>query len=161
MAKGLTGAHIPLGAVCVSRKVAAHFDTRLLETGLTYSGHPLACAAGNAAIKAYEDEGLVERSARLGEWMLERLHAMRAGRAAIGDVRGLGLFAVLEMNAMEGETSPRSFPHPVPWLKQLARSALQRGASVAVRGNLLILCPPLLIEPRDLDWGLSVIETLL
>jgi taurine---2-oxoglutarate transaminase len=161
MAKGLTGAHIPLGAVCLSREIAAHFDTHLLETGLTYSGHPLACAAGNAAIRAYEEEGLVERSSRLGDWMLERLRGMQAKRADIGDVRGLGLFAVLEMDSSDGGSLPQPLPHPLPRLKQLAQAALQRGVSVAVRGNLLILCPPLLIEQHDLDWGLSVIESLL
>ena len=62
LAKGLTGAHIPLGAVVLSREVAARLENEMLPTGLTYCGHPLACAAGVAALQAYEDEGLIERS---------------------------------------------------------------------------------------------------
>ncbi len=158
MAKGLTGAHIPLGALCVSGKVASYFDDRPLETGLTYSGHPLACSAGLAALRAYEEENLIERASRQGEWMFDRLRAIQSRHAVIGDVRGLGLFAVLEMNAND---HPLVFPQPLPWLKDLAHKALGQGVSVAVRGNLMILSPPLTIETQDLEWGLSVIEKLL
>jgi taurine--2-oxoglutarate transaminase len=154
LAKGITGAHIPLGAVCVSKQVAAYFDDHLLETGLTYSGHPLACAAGVAAMRAYADEGLIERAASLGEWMFERLRQVQDRHACIGDVRGLGLFAIVEMKEF-------AFPQALPWLKRVQRDALKQGVSVAMRGNMLILCPPLVIEQSDLEWGLSVIDGLL
>ena len=154
LAKGITGAHIPLGAVCVSNSVAAYFDDHLLETGLTYSGHPLACAAGVAALKAYADEGLIERAAGLGDWMMGWLRQLQTRHECIGDVRGAGLFAVVEMKAF-------SFPQPLPWLRRLQREALQRGVSVAMRGNMLILCPPLVVEQVDLEWGLAIIEELL
>ncbi len=160
MAKGLTGAHVPLGAVCVSAKLADHFDHRLLETGLTYSGHPLACAAGAAALQAYEDEGLVERAAKQEAWLFERLRAMQAGHPVIGDVRGSGLFAVLEMGNKNGAALP-PFPQPLPWLRQVANDALKSGVNVAVRGNLMLICPPLVIEQNDLEWGLAAIERLL
>ncbi len=161
MAKGLTGAHIPLGAVCASSRIASHFDDHVLETGLTYGGHPLACAAGLAALQAYEDEGLVEQAIRKGYLMFERLREIQAGHAIIGDIRGLGLFAVLEMDeSIRGRPTP-PFPQPLPWLKQLASDALELGVNVAVRGNLMIVCPPLVIAQHDLDWGLSVIEGLL
>jgi taurine--2-oxoglutarate transaminase len=161
MAKGLTGAHIPLGAVCVSSRVAEYFDDHLLETGLTYSGHPLACAAGVAAIQAYEDEKLIERARKIGSWMFGQLHDLHARHQIIADVRGLGLFAVLEMDDSGGGSPAPPFPRPLPWLKVLARTALERGVNVAVRGNLLILCPPLVIDQTDLESGLSVIESLL
>jgi taurine--2-oxoglutarate transaminase len=154
LAKGLTGAHMPLGAICVAERVAAHFDEHTLETGLTYSGHPLACAAGVAAIQAYEQERLIDRAAQLGAWMFERLRAMQSRHSCIGDVRGLGLFACVEM-------TENTFPQPLPWLKALARAALQQGVSVAVRGNLMFICPPLVIEQPDLAWGLSLIDKLL
>ena len=167
MAKGLTGAHIPLGAVCVSAKVASYFNNHLLETGLTYSGHPLACAAGVAAIQAYQDEGLIARSRELGDWMLQHLRAMQARHPAIGDVRGLGLFAVVEFTeTIRDEETRRGasvlpFPTPLPWLRRMSRDAREQGVSLATRGNLLILCPPLVIESADLEWGLSVIDHLL
>ena len=70
LAKGITGAHVPLGAVVVNQRVADYFDDHLLESGLTYSGHPLACAAGVAAIDAYESENLIQRSRELGAWLM-------------------------------------------------------------------------------------------
>ena len=78
LAKGLTGAHLPLGAVVMSENVARHLETQMLFTGLTYCGHPLACAAGLAAVRAYEDEKLIERSRRLGGEMFARIKAPSA-----------------------------------------------------------------------------------
>jgi taurine--2-oxoglutarate transaminase len=154
LAKGITGAHVPLGAVCVSRQVAAFFDQRLLETGLTYSGHPLACAAGVAALKAYQDEQLIERAAELGEWMFQQLSALQAAHPCIGDVRGAGLFAVIEMREY-------AFPAPLAWLKRLQAAALERGVSLAVRGNMIVLSPPLVISKEDLQLGIACIAELL
>jgi taurine--2-oxoglutarate transaminase len=154
LAKGITGAHVPLGAVCVSSDVASYFDQRLLETGLTYSGHPLACAAGVAALQAYQDEQLIERAARLGEWMFGQLRELQARHACIGDVRGAGLFAVIEMKEY-------AFPASLPWLKQLQAAALERGISLAVRGNMIVLSPPLVISQADLQQGIACIDELL
>src|SRR5215469_12443533 len=98
LAKGLTGAHLPLGAVVLSSRIAARLEHERLMTGLTYCGHPLACAAGVAALESYLDEDLIERSRRLGAAMLGELRRMQQRHAAIGDVRGgQGLFAVLEL----------------------------------------------------------------
>jgi taurine---2-oxoglutarate transaminase len=154
LAKGLTGAHIPLGAVCLSKQVAAWFDRRVLETGLTYSGHPLACAAGVAAIQALQSEDLIARAASLGDWLFNRLEDMQRRHACIGDVRGLGLFAVVEMKEYQ-------FPQPLAWLKCLQRDALQQGVSVAMRGNMLFICPPLVISQVDLESGMAQIDGLL
>ena len=121
LAKGLTGAHIPLGAVVLSAEVAAKLEHQMLNTGLTYCGHPLSCAAGVAAIQAYEEEGLIRRSRTLGAWMFERLRAMQARHAVIGDVRGgHGLFAVLELVRDRATREPlRPWPEVHPALKSL------------------------------------------
>src|SRR5205807_5927791 len=98
LAKGLTGAHLPLGAVVMNENVARRLETQMLFTGLTYFGHPLGCAAGLAAIRAYEDEKLIERSRRLGGAMLLELKGLQRQRRLIGDVRGgHGLFAIVEL----------------------------------------------------------------
>ncbi len=95
LAKGLTGAHLPLGAVVVSAAVADRLEHEMLYTGLTYCGHPLSCAAGVAAVAAYEDERLIERSRQLGAALFAQLQGLQARHAVIGDVRGgEGLFAV-------------------------------------------------------------------
>jgi taurine---2-oxoglutarate transaminase len=98
LAKGLTGALLPLGAVVVNETIARRLETEMLFTGLTYCDHPLSCAAGLAAICAYEDENLIERSRRLGSAMFLELKRPQEQHRLIGDVRGgHGLFAVIEV----------------------------------------------------------------
>src|SRR5207247_9158712 len=97
-AKGLTASHLPLGAVLVNENVSRHLESQMLFTGLTYCGHPLARAAGMAAIRAYEDEKLIERSRRLGAAMFGESKRLHQRHRLIGDVRGgHGLFAVIEL----------------------------------------------------------------
>jgi taurine--2-oxoglutarate transaminase len=163
LAKGLTGAHLPLGAVVLSSEVAARLEHERLQTGLTYCGHPLSCAAGLAALQAYEDEGLVERSRPLGARMLAELVAMQSRVPAIGDVRGgHGLFAVVELVKDRTSREPVSpWPHTHPSLETLVRRAREEGVSFAVRGNLVLLAPPLVIGEKDLRDALALLERLL
>jgi taurine--2-oxoglutarate transaminase len=163
LAKGLTGAHLPLGAVVLSAEVAAKLEHQMLYTGLTYCGHPLACAAGVAAVQAYEDEGLIERSRALGAAMFQELLAFQQRHAVIGDVRGgHGLFAVLELVRDRATREPLStWPSLHPALKQLAAAALEAGVSFAVRGNLILLAPPLVITEAELGRALALLDQLL
>jgi taurine---2-oxoglutarate transaminase len=154
LAKGITGAHVPLGAVVVNKRVADYFDDHLLESGLTYSGHPLACAAGVAAIDAYESENLIQRSRELGGWLMSRLQEMKSRLPIIGDIRGQGLFAIVEL-------AQPSWPQTLPMLKKFVSEGRQRGISFAVRGNLIVISPPLVIAQEDLAHGLDVMEELL
>ena len=163
LAKGLTGAHVPLGAVVLSRDVASRLEHQMLYTGLTYCGHPLACAAGVAAVHAYEDEHLIERSRTLGAWLFRELQAMQRRHPVIGDVRGgHGLFAVLELVRKRDTREPlRPWPDVHPSLRALVARALEAGVSFAVRGNLILLAPPLVIEERDLREALDLLDRLL
>jgi taurine--2-oxoglutarate transaminase len=163
LAKGLTGAHVPLGAVVLSARVADALERTMLYTGLTYCGHPLACAAGVAALKAYDDEHLIERSRRLGAVLRRELDTLSARHAVIGDVRGGdGLFAVVEL-----VRDRRSRAEIAPWpqthrsLKMLVDRAREAGVSFATRGNLIIIAPPLVIEERDLADAVSLLDRLL
>jgi taurine--2-oxoglutarate transaminase len=163
LAKGLTGAHLPLGAVVISARVAAAIDELFFASGLTYCGHPLCCAAGVAAVEAYEREGLVERSRRLGRHMAGRLVSMAEELPVIGDVRGgRGLFAVVELVADRATRAPISpWPQTHPLLAALVEAGLEHGVSFAVRGNLVLLAPPLVIAEDDLDRALDLLERLL
>ena len=160
LAKGITGAHMPLGAVVVSKPIADYFDDHLLESGLTYSGHAIACAAGIAAIDAYEDEKLIQRSRELGDWMQRRLREMQSRLPIIGDVRGQGLFAIVELVKPGTHEMLSSWPQTAPELKTLVNEGRKRGVSFAVRGNLIVLSPPLVIRQGDLAHGLEVMEEL-
>ena len=163
LAKGLTGAHIPLGAVILAREVAAKLEHRMLNTGLTYCGHPLACAAGVAAIAAYQDEKLIERSRVLGGVMLRRLRAMREQHAVVGDVRGAkGLFAIVELVKNRQTREPLApWPAVHPSMTRFVTAARERGVSFAVRGNLIILAPPLVIGENELELALDTMNALL
>ena len=163
LAKGLTGAHVPLGAVVVSAAVAQRLESQMLNTGLTYCGHPLACAAGLAAMAAYEEEKLIERSRRLGGQMLKSVQAMQARLPCIGDVRGgHGLFVVIELVRDRMTREPLAdWPLVAPALKHLVKRGLAAGVSFAIRGNLILLAPPLLIEESELADALALLERLL
>lgn len=163
LAKGLTGAHVPLGAVLVSRRVCDQLDSRMLEAGLTYCGHPLSCAAGVAAVDAYANERLIERSAELGATLRAQLEALRQRHPCVGDVRGDGLFQVIELVADGASRMPLAAwngtgDNPV---KRLVAQARQRGVCFAARGNLVILAPPLVISRTDLDSAVELLDELL
>lgn len=163
LAKGLTGAHLPLGAAVLSAELYARLADQMLYTGLTYCGHPLACAAGLAAVRAYEDEQLIERSRRLGAAMFTELKAMQSRHPVIGDVRGgHGLFAVIELVADRASREPLApWPQAPAALTALIEAAMADGVSLAARGNLLILAPPLVIEETALAHALDLIDRLL
>jgi taurine--2-oxoglutarate transaminase len=163
LAKGLTGAHVPLGAVVLAGHVAAKLEHTFLSTGLTYAGHPLACAAGVAALAAYRDERLIERSRALGAVMLRRLRHMQTAHAVIGDVRwGGGLFAIVELVSDRGTRAPLApWPRVHGSLQAFVARGRECGVSFAVRGNLIILAPPLVILENDLQLGLDIMDRLL
>lgn len=162
LAKGLTGAHVPLGAVVLSARVAAGLEDEMLYTGLTYCGHPLACAAGVAALQAYADENLIARSRSLGRQLYDALLGLQRRHPVIGDVRGGdGLFAVIELVADRASRAPLApWPALPAGLRELSRRALAAGLSIATRGNLIILAPPLVIAERDLTDALDVLDRL-
>jgi taurine--2-oxoglutarate transaminase len=163
LAKGLTGAALPLGAIVLSASIASAVEHEMLFTGLTYCGHPLCCAAGVAALEAYADEGLIERSRRLGATMKRELDAMSSRHPVIGDVRGgHGLFAVVELVRDRVTREPLApWPQGVPELGSLVAEAMDHGVSFATRGNLILLAPPLVIEERELADALSLLDRML
>jgi len=163
LAKGLTGAVLPLGAVVLSADMAARVEDKMLNAGLTYCGHPMSCAAGLAAISAYEEEKLIERSRSLGKSLYASLVALQSRHAVIGDVRGgHGLFAVLELVA-DRETQAMHLPWPAtpPQLKALVAEAMAQGVSFATRGNLILLAPPLVIGEEELTDAIVLLDRLL
>jgi taurine--2-oxoglutarate transaminase len=163
LAKGLTASHLPLGAVVVSRDLAEELENEMLYTGLTYCGHPLACAVGLAALETYEDENLIERSRALGARLHAELRAMQERVDVIGDVRGgHGLFAIVELVRDRATREPVSpWPESHPSLTAFVDRAREEGVSFAIRGNLIVLAPPLVIEEEDLTDALAVMERLL
>jgi taurine--2-oxoglutarate transaminase len=163
LAKGLTGAAIPLGAVVMSAAVARRIEHQMFYGGLTYCGHPLACAAGLAAIESYREERLIERSRTLGSRMFQELQRLQGRHSVIGEVRGgHGLFAIVELVADRTTRAPLApWPQQGEALRALLQAALAEGVSFGSRGNLLILAPPLVIDEADLTAALSLLDRLL
>ena len=163
LAKGLTGAALPLGAIVVSRKLAARVENEMLYTGLTYCGHPLCCAAGVAAVEAYDADGLIERSRTLGAELRRAVDDLATRHPVIGDVRGgHGLFVVIELVRDRGTREPLApWPQGAPGLSALVRDALAEGVSFATRGNLILLAPPLVISDRELADAVSLLDRLI
>ncbi len=162
LAKGLTGAHLPLGAVVVNSEVNKKLSSQMLYTGLTYCGHPLSCAAGMAAVRAYEEENLIERSAQLGKYMFDMLKNIQAKYDIVGDVRGEGLFAILEFVKDKKSKQPICNWHETSSeIKSLILEAREQGVSFANRANILILSPPLVIPEKDLEMSMEVLDKLI
>jgi taurine---2-oxoglutarate transaminase len=163
MAKGLTSSYVPLGAVTVSEPIARHFDDRVLYAGLTYAGHPLACAAGVAAVEVYEEEGLIDRARELGVFLRQRLLAMQDRHPCIGEVRSIGLFAVLELVKDRESRDPLS-PLYGPQTAEVARivpACRAKGVDIMTRFNWVFITPPLVISQEDLAWGLDILDEVL
>ncbi|HLY25348.1 MAG TPA: aminotransferase class III-fold pyridoxal phosphate-dependent enzyme [Aggregatilineales bacterium] len=163
MAKGLTSGYMPLGATIVTEEVASYFDTHPLVVGGTYSSHALACAAGLACVEVYEEEGLIENSARLGEVLAQGLEDLKAEHPSVGDVRGLGLFHVIELVKNRDSRAPMSefnqaLTEP---MKQVSAFMLSKGFYAFVRWNMIFAAPPLIINEQQLQESLSILNEAL
>ena len=165
LAKALTSGYIPLGAAMVSEEISNYFEDKFLYAGLTFAGHDLACAAGVATLEAYEEENLIENSKTLGEHMQKRLQEMQKHHPSVGDVRGLGLYQVVEL-VRSRTTKERLAPwtphgRSAPVISNILKSALSKGVSFSARWNYLFLAPPLIITQQELDKGLDILDELL
>ena len=158
-AKGLTSGYMPLGAVVVSDKIAEYFETHMLWGGLTYSGHPVSCAAASANLRLYEEEHIFENVETQGAYLAERLEAMRRTYACVGDVRYKGLFSVIELVKDKATKEPLApYAGTSPEMGQLAGYLKSQHVYAFMRFNMLWVCPPLVITQAELRMGLDIIE---
>jgi len=160
LAKGLTSGYVPLGAVVVSEEIADYFGENPLWCGLTYSGHALGCAAGIANIEVYRNERLIERAAAMGEILQQGLEQLKEKHPSIGGIRGTGLHFVIDL-VQDRETreplSPFNQPLSAP-MQEVARIFRNEGLSTFVRWNWIFCAPPLVINERQIEEGLSIIS---
>jgi beta-alanine--pyruvate transaminase len=147
MAKGLTNAAVPMGAVAVSRTihdtvVEGGPDGIELFHGYTYSGHPLAAAAGIASLDLYRDEGLFERAADLSGYWEQAVHSLNGKRHVI-DVRNIGIVAGIELEPRPGAPGKRAM--------ELFHKCFDAGLLIRVTGDIIALSPPLILEKAHID----------
>ena len=167
-AKGVTCGYVQLGGVAVSSKIAEYFDDHLLSCGLTYSGHPLACAAGVACVNYYTKANILDNVNKVGKVLGEELESLKEKHACVGDVRYIGLFSCVELvkdkATKEALVSYGSDPNGV--MPKIVGMLKQKGFMTYSHENMIFVCPPLIIteeqlkeEMVKLDEVLSVVDT--
>lgn len=165
-AKGVNSGYVPLGGVVMSDAIAAIFDEKAYPGGLTYSGHPLACAPGVATFKVFERDGILAHVRDLGARVVEpALQAMLEAHPSVGEVRGRGLFWAIELVTNKETREPLV---PFNAAGEAARPMMEIVAALKARGiwpmvnnNRIHICPPLIITEDELRTGLAAIDEVL
>lgn len=162
-AKGVTCGYVQLGGVVVSNEIAAYFDDNLLSCGLTYSGHPLACAAGVACVNYYEDANILSNVNSVGKVLGEKLEEMKASHPCVGDVRYIGLFSAVEL-VKDKETKEPLVPYgkdPKGIMGKIIGELKERKFMTYSHENMILVSPPLIITKEQLEEELAKLEEVL
>jgi taurine--2-oxoglutarate transaminase len=165
VAKGINSGYVPLGAMIIRDEIADWVRDKYFAGGLTYSGHPLACAAAVTSIQTFQEEGIVEHSAAMGPEFERRLRGLQERHPSIGDVRGLGCLWGLEL-VKSRETRESLVPfnaagQELAPVARMAQAALDGGLYLMTRWNIVMVCPPLNITTEELDEGIAILDEAL
>jgi len=159
MAKGLTSAYVPLGAVGMRRSVADYFKDKVFYGGLTYNSHPLGCAAALATIAVYEEDNLIARAKTMGVSMAKRLADLKTTHPCVGDVRSMGLFGLVELVRNRTTMEPLApFNGTSPEMQALGKFFREEGLYTFVRWNTFFTNPPLCITEAELAEAFAIID---
>lgn len=161
MAKGLTCGYLPFGCLMVSDKIAAKFDDNVLALGLTYSAHPVSCAAALATLKIYEDDGLIENAAAMGKYIEQRVEEMKIEHPSIGEFRNTGLLGCIELVKNRVTKEPmapfNAKPDEMTVMNKVAAKIKELGMYTFVRWNYIFIAPPLCVTKEQVEEGLKII----
>jgi taurine--2-oxoglutarate transaminase len=165
VAKGINSGYVPLGAMVVREPIAEWVRDKYFAGGLTYSGHPLACASAIASIEAFEEEGIVEHAAELGGVFADELRGLQERHPSVGEVRGLGCFWGVEL-VRDRETREPLVPFNATGeafapMAGVAKAALDRGLYLMTHWNVIMVVPPLTITREELDEGVGILDEAL
>jgi taurine--2-oxoglutarate transaminase len=165
LAKGINSGYIPLGAMVVREPIADWVRDKYFAGGLTYSGHPLACASAIASIEAFKEEGIVENAAEMGGVFADQLRTLEERHPSIGEVRGLGCFWGVEL-VKDRETREPLVPFNATGeafapVARVAKAALERGLYLMTHWNVIMVCPPLTITRDEIEEGIMILDEAL
>ena len=162
-AKGVNSGYLPLGGVVINATIAETFANRVYPGGLTYSGHPLACASAVAAITAMEDEKIVENAKYIGDEVLAPgLAALTEKHQVIGDVRGVGVFWALELVSNRATKEPLApYGGSSPAMNELVAACRREGLLPFVNFNRLHVVPPCIVTKDEVNEGLARLDRAL
>ena len=157
MAKGLTSGTIPMGAVAVDKKIYEAFmqgpeNAIELFHGYTYSGHPVAAAAGLATLDIYKEEGLFDRTKELAPYWEQGLHSLK-GLPHVIDLRNIGLIGAIEMEGISGKPTARAF--------DAFLQCYEKGLLIRTTGDIIALSPPLIVSKSQIDEIFSTLATVI
>jgi len=162
MAKGMTSAYLPLGAVAISEKISKTLDKEMIYCGLTYSAHPVCCAAAYATLEVYKEQNLIENAFAMGKILKTELEKIKNRHACVGDVRSIGLFGCLELVKNRNTKEPIN---PKQYSKEISKRLMARGLYCPVGSMQPIMfieiVPPLIINEDQLREGLEIIDKVL
>ncbi|MCK6581991.1 MAG: aminotransferase class III-fold pyridoxal phosphate-dependent enzyme [Anaerolineales bacterium] len=162
MAKGLTSAYAPLGAVAMKPEIAAAFDEHAFESGLTYTSHPISLAAAVANIQAMREDKVVEHAAGLGGVLRRMLSDLGEAHPSVGEVRSIGLFGILEL-VKDRETKEPMAPWngSSPEMTAFRKYCLDHGLFLYTHWHTVLIIPPLIINEKELMEGMTVLDEAL
>ena len=162
MAKGLTCGYLPFGCLMVSDKIAAKFDDTVLALGLTYSAHPVSCAAALETLKIYEDDKLIENTVAMEKYLNTRIEDLKKKHPSIGDWRNTGLLGCLELVKNRTTKEPmapfNAKPDEMTAMNKVAAKIKELGMYTFVRWNYVFIAPPLCVTKEQIDEGLAIIS---
>lgn len=162
MAKGLTSAYAPLGAVAMKPKIASHFDEVPFRSGLTYTSHPVSLAAAIANIGVIKQDGLVERSAAMGPVLRRMLNDLGEEHPSVGEVRSIGLFGIIELVSDRATKEPMApWDSSSPPMIAFRKYCLDHGLYLDVHWHTVLIIPPLIITEAELEEGFAVLHEAL
>lgn len=162
-AKGVTCGYVQLGGVVVSKDIAAYFDDHFLSCGLTYSAHPLACAAGVACVNYYKEANILENVNKVGKVLGELLEDIKSKHACVGDVRYIGLFSSIEL-VKDKETKEPLVPYgkdPEGKMGKIIGALKAKGFMTYSHENMIFVSPPLIITEAQLREEMAKVDEVL
>lgn len=162
LAKGLTSGYLPLGATVVTDKIANYFNDIPMTIGLTYSAHPVLCAAALENLRIIEEDNLVEQASETGKYLEAEVEKLKSKHPSIGDFRNTGLLGCIEL------VKNRDTKEPItPWnaganemevTNKMAAKIRELGMFTFVRWNWIFIAPPLNVSKEEIDEGLEIIS---
>lgn len=162
MAKGLTCGYLPFGCLMVSDKISAKFDDTVLSLGLTYSAHPVSCAAALETLKIYEDDHLIENCVAMSQYLEQQVEKLKAKHPSIGDFRNSGLLGCIELVKNKKTKEPmapfNAKPDEMTVMNKVAAKIKELGMYTFVRWGFIFIAPPLCITKEQIDEGLAIIS---
>jgi taurine--2-oxoglutarate transaminase len=162
MAKGLTSAYAPLGAVAMKPEIAAAFDEHAFESGLTYTSHPISLAAAVANINAMREDKIVEHAAGMGGVLRRMLTDLGEAHPSVGEVRNIGLFGILELVKDRKTKEPMApWNGSSPEMAALKKYCTDHGLFLYTHWHTVLIIPPLIITEEQLKEGMDILDKAL